>query len=60
MMTCDELAKRLAELQPELASVDVARLALMILTQCDDTTSLEDDDALISAWKNATSPIDCG
>ena len=54
-MTCHELAKRLSELQPELGPVDIARLSLMILTQCDDGTDLlGDDDALIAAWKNST------
>ena len=53
-MTCHELAKRLSELQPELSPVDVARLALMILTQCDDPDRLTDDTLLIKAWKNAT------
>lgn len=53
-MTCHDLAKRLSDLQPELSSVDVARLTLMILTQCDDPTRLADDGALMAAWKNAT------
>lgn len=53
-MTCHELAKRLAELQPELTPVDIARLSLMILGQCDDMDSLSDDRALTAAWKNAT------
>lgn len=53
-MTCHELAKRLSELQPELCPVDVARIALMILSQCDDTDQLADDAALVTAWKNAT------
>lgn len=26
----------------------------MILTQCDDTDSLESDEALMAAWKNST------
>ena len=53
-MTCHELAQRLSELQPELSSIDVARLALMILTQCEDPTQLADDDTLLTAWRNAT------
>ena len=53
-MTCHELAQRLLELQPDLSSIDVARLALMILTQCDDAGQLSDDEVLIAAWKNAT------
>ena len=53
-MTCHDLAKRLSELQPDLSPIDVARLALMILTQSDDTGALADDDGLKSAWKNAS------
>jgi hypothetical protein len=53
-MTCEKLARRLSELQPELCPVDVARIALMILTQCEDTTDLADDQALMAAWKHAT------
>ena len=53
-MTCHELAKRLSELQPELSPVDVARLSLMILGQCENQDLLSDDKALMSAWKNAT------
>lgn len=53
-MTCHELAKRLHELQPELSAADVARLALMILTQSDDQDSLSDESTLIAAWKNAS------
>lgn len=58
IMTCHELAQRLSELQPELMPVDVARLALMILSQCDDCTQLTDDEKLMSAWKNATFRLD--
>ncbi len=54
IMTCHELAQRLSELQPELSQVDVARLALMILTQCDDAGQLSDEATLMNAWKNAT------
>ena len=53
-MTCHELAKRLSELQPDLCPVDIARIALMILTQCEDVDLLADDAALIAAWKNTT------
>jgi hypothetical protein len=57
-MKCHELAKRLSDLQPEISSADVARLTLMILTQCDDVEKLADDSALIAAWKNATFRLD--
>jgi hypothetical protein len=53
-MTCHELAQRLSQLQPDLSPIDVARLALMILTRCDDPHQLQDDEALVTAWKNAT------
>ncbi len=53
-MTCHELARRLSELQPSLSAVDVARLSLMILSQCDDPNQLSDEQSLLSAWKNAT------
>lgn len=53
-MTCHDLAKRLSELQPELSQIDIARLALMIFTQCHDADELSDDAVLIAAWKNAT------
>ena len=53
-MTCHDLAQRLLDLQPDLSPVDVARLSLMILIQCDDVGKLSDDEFLMSAWKNAT------
>jgi hypothetical protein len=53
-MTCHDLAKRLSELQPELSQSDIARLALMIFTQCPDPSELADDTVLMSAWKHAT------
>jgi len=53
-MTCHEIAQRLSALHPELPQVDIARLALMILAQSDDPSSLQDDDALVEAWQSAT------
>ena len=53
-MTCHELAERLSKLQPELSPVDIARLSLMILVQCEDLNVLSDDETLMSAWKSAT------
>lgn len=53
-MTCHELAKRLSSLQPELSQVDVARLCLLILSQCEPGETFEDDDVLRSAWQNAS------
>lgn len=53
-MTCHELARRLSELQPSLTAVDIARLSLMILSQCNDVSQLSDEQSLLAAWKNAT------
>ena len=53
-MTCHDLAKRLSELQPELSQTDIARLVLMIFTQCPDPNELAVETELMSAWKNAT------
>jgi hypothetical protein len=53
-MTCHELARRLSQLQPELGPIDIARITLMILTQCDAANLLADDESLIAAWKQAT------
>ncbi len=53
-MNCHDLAKRLSELQPELGAVDVARLTLMILTQCEEIHQLSDESALHAARLNAT------
>ena len=53
-MTCEDLAKRLSDLNPDLSQVDVARLALLILSQTVDPTMLSDDELLLSAWRNAT------
>lgn len=57
-MTCHDLAKRLSELQPELSQADIARLALMIFTQCSTPEELLDDEALMAAWKHATFRLD--
>ncbi|MGI9470222.1 MAG: hypothetical protein ACR2NZ_01735 [Rubripirellula sp.] len=53
-MTCHQLAKRLADLRPDLSAIDIARLSLMILSQTDDASMLDSDDALLAAWKHAT------
>jgi hypothetical protein len=53
-MNCHELAKRISERQPELSPVDVARLCLMILSQCDDSSQLADEQVLMSVWRNAS------
>ncbi len=53
-MTCQYLAERIAGLRPDLPPIDVARLTLMILAQCDDVRILGDDQGLYSAWRNAS------
>lgn len=53
-MNCHLLAQRIAELQPELAPSDVARLCLLIFSQCEDPDSLSNDDVLRKAWRNAS------
>ena len=53
-MNCQELAKRIAELQPELSPIDVARLCLLILVQTPNVDSLHDDKVLKKAWRNVS------
>ncbi len=53
-MTCHDLAQRLLTLQPELSPTDVARLCLLILSQCDDSQQLADEAVLAAAWNNAS------
>jgi len=52
-MTCDQLAKRLTQLHPELSQVDIARIALMILVRGDEGC-LTDDESLETATKSAS------
>lgn len=52
-MTCHELAQRLSELRRDLGPLEVARLTLLILSQCEDPERLSDDSELLSAWKHA-------
>ena len=52
-MTCHELAKRLAELQPDLGPIDIARICLMILSNCHDREQLRDDQVLMAEWKGS-------
>jgi len=58
MMTCHELASRLAQLRPELPACDVARLCVLILSTCTDVDGLQDDAKLTAAWKNASFRLD--
>ena len=53
-MTCQDLAKRISGLRPDLSPVDVARLTLMILARNNDDVILSDDDALYAEWRHAS------
>lgn len=53
-MNCQQLAERISTLQPQLSAVEVARLCLVILSQCDDPARLDNDDYLRSVWKHAS------
>ena len=53
-MNCQTLAERLLELQPELSPADVARLCLLILSQCEDPNTLDDSETLTKVWRNAS------
>lgn len=53
-MTCHDLAERIAAVRPQLASADVARLCLLILSQCDDSDELADGAALRHHWNHAS------
>ncbi len=57
-MTCDDLAKNLVRLQPDLAPIDVARLCLMILNQCENIHDLDTENELVRAWKSACFRLD--
>ncbi len=50
-MNCEELAARIARLQPNSSPRDVARLCLLLSNAVDDVTALDDDACLTSAWK---------
>lgn len=53
-MTCHQLAEKIEALDPGLSPTDVARLTLLILSQCKDINQLSDNAKLVSAWKNAS------
>jgi len=58
MITCTELAAKIAELQPDLPAVEVARICLLILNQADDAADLEDPQTLRTLWKGASLRLD--
>ena len=53
-MKCNELASRLATLQPQLSESDIARLCLLILNQTDDPSELDEETNLLRIWRNAS------
>ena len=53
-MTCDELAARIGAARPQMAPSDVARLCLLILSQCDDPSELSDPAVLVRYWNAAS------
>jgi hypothetical protein len=50
-MTCEELAARIQELQPDAVPRDVARLCLLLANAVQDIDSFEDDLRLTEAWQ---------
>lgn len=53
-MTCQQLAQRIENLQPDAGVRDVARLCLLLSNVCDDVARLDDDHALTTAWREAS------
>lgn len=49
-MTCQELANRIEQLQPDASAQDVARLCLLLTNSHPDLTKLTETRALQSAW----------
>jgi len=49
-MTCQELASRIEQLQPDALPRDVARLCLLLSNAVADLDSLRDDERLREAW----------
>lgn len=52
-MNCQELAIKLAQMQPEGSPTDIARMCLLILNSTKDLESLSDDDSLRDACRAA-------
>jgi len=53
-MTCQQLAQRIQELQPDAGARDVARLCLLLTNLSDDVSKLEDDGLLTATWREAS------
>ncbi len=52
-MNCQELAERLAVMQPDASATDIARLCLVILNSVDAPASLADHVGLATALRSA-------
>jgi hypothetical protein len=50
-MKCQELARRIEELQPQANPRDVARLCLLLVNATEDIHRLENDELLTDAWR---------
>lgn len=50
-MNCQTLAERISSIDPSLQPADVARLCLLILLQDPGESTLSDDEALETLWK---------
>ena len=50
-MNCQELARRIEDLQPGADTRDVARLCLLLANWTQDVDRLEDHDVLARAWR---------
>ena len=53
-MNCQQLAERISSLQPDLSEIEVARLCLVIFSNCDDHRKLSNDEYLLTVWKHAS------
>jgi len=50
-MRCEELARRIEDLQPDAVPRDVARLCLLLTNAVEDVNELENESRLSQAWQ---------
>ena len=50
-MTCDELARRIQQLEPRATPQDVARVSLLLANNTPQLDELRDQESLTAAWK---------
>lgn len=53
-MSCDQLARRIVKQRPDLPSVEVARLCVLILNQYPDPCDWDSDEKLQKVWQNVS------